>query len=291
MPSTPFRTGLFALLMFGTFSAEAQSQDVDITADVVYGHKDGLAMTFDVFTPREGANGAAVLFIVSGGWYSQWSPPEQMKPFTAPLTDRGFTVFTVRHGSSPKYSIPEVVADVRRSVRYIRANADRFKIDANRIGVYGVSAGGHLSLMLGTTADEGKSDDKDVVLRTSDRVQAVVVFVAPTDLTITVKGSPNRLPAYDRIPALDLAMADAQALSPLLHVSPDDAPTLLLAGAKDELVPIDQNRSLHKSFDDQKVANKFVEYPDAGHGFGPKVLEQAVGEMVGWFEQHLGKQP
>jgi len=296
MPHTPFLPWLYALLILAGFSGAAQSQDadsqdVDITADVVYGHKDGLAMTFDVFTPREGANGAAVLFMVSGGWYSQWSPPEQMKPFTAPLTNRGFTVFTVRHGSSPKYSIPEVVADVRRSVRYIRASADRFKIDANRIGVYGVSAGGHLSLMLGTTADEGKSDDKDLVLRTSDRVQAVVAFVAPTDLTVMVKGSPNRLPAYDRFPALDLAMAEAQAISPLLHVSPDDAPTLLLAGAKDELVPIDQSQRMQKAFDEQKVANKYVEYPDAGHGFGPKVLEQAVGEMVGWFEQHLKKQP
>jgi acetyl esterase/lipase len=287
MTSTLLRLCLCALLIFVGFSGVARSQDVDITADVVYGHKDGLAMTFDVFTPREGANGAAVLFIVSGGWYSQWSPPEQMKPFTAPLTDRGFTVFTIRHGSRPKYSLPEAVADVRRSVRYIRASADRFTIDANRIGVYGVSAGGHLSLMLGTTADEGKSDDNDPVLRTSDRVQAVVAFVAPTDLTVMVKESPNRLPAYDRIPSLNLEMAEAQAISPLLHVSPDDAPTLLLAGTKDDLVPIDQNRSLQKAFDEQKVANQFVEYPDAGHGFGPKDLEQAVGEMVGWFEQHL----
>ena len=289
MTSTLFRTSLFALLIFGGISGAARSHDVDITADVVYGHKDGLAMTFDVFTPREGANGAAVLFMVSGGWYSQWTPPEQMKPFTSPLTERGFTVFTVRHGSSPKYTIPDAVADVRRSVRYIRSNADRFKIDANRIGAYGVSAGGHLSLMLGTTADEGKSDDNDPVLRTSDRVQAVVAFVAPTDLTVMVKESPNRLPAYDRIPSLNLEMAEAQATSPLLHVSPDDAPTLLLAGAKDDLVPIDQNRSLQKAFDGQKVANKFVEYPDAGHGFGPNDLKQAVGEMVGWFEQHLNK--
>ena len=143
--------------------------------------------------------------------------------------------------------------------------------------------------MLGTTADEGKSDDKDLVLRTSDRVQAVVAFVAPTDLTVMVKESPNRLPAYDRLPSLNLEMAEAQAISPLLHVSPDDAPTLLLAGAKDDLVPIEQNRSLQKAFDEQNVANKFVEYPDAGHGFGPKDLELAVGEMVGWFEQHLAK--
>ena len=91
--------------------------EVNITPDVVYGHKSGLAMTFDVFTPVADANGAGVLFMVSGGWYSRWHPPEHAQGMFKPLTDKGFTVFAVRHGSSPKFSIPEAVADVRRSER------------------------------------------------------------------------------------------------------------------------------------------------------------------------------
>lgn len=285
------RCGSFLLAGLAILSSAsvASGQNVDISPDVVYGHKDGLAMTFDVFTPKSDANGAGVLFMVSGGWYSQWAPPEQMLRFAEPLAKRGFTVFTVRHGSSPKYGIPDAVADVRRAVRFIRANSEKFHVDPNRLGVYGMSAGGHLSLMLGTASDEGNKNDRDPVLRVSDRVQAVVAFVAPTDLTIMVKDAPNRLPAYDRFPALNLDMASAKTHSPLLQVSADDAPTLLLVGVKDDLVPVDHSRRIQKAFDEQKVPNKLVEYPEAGHGLGPKDLENAIAEMTTWFEQHLAK--
>jgi len=276
------------MFLLPTVSSAAEA-DVDITPDVVYGHKDGLAMTFDVFTPKQNANGAGVLFMVSGGWYSNWSPPEQMQRFAQPLTSKGFTVFTVRHGSSPKYGIPDAVADVRRSVRFIRLNADRFRVDPNRLGVYGMSAGGHLSLVLGTTSDDGNADSKDPVDRVSDKVQAVVAYVAPTDLTIMVKDAPNRLPAYSRFPALDLDVPNAKTLSPLLAVTADDAPTLLLAGAKDDLVPIDHSRKIHDQFDQLKVENKLVEYENAGHGFGPDDAAKAIVEMTAWFETHLAK--
>ena len=278
---------MFCVLLLLPTISFAADESVEITPDVVYGHKDGLAMTFDVFTPKQNANGAGVLFMVSGGWYSVWQPAERSRPFFEPLTNKGFTVFTVRHGSSPKYSIPEAVSDVRRSVRYIRLNAERFHVDPNRLGVYGMSAGGHLSLMLGTASDEGKADAADPVERVSDRVQAVVAFVAPTDLTIMVKDAPDRLPAYSRFPALDLDLPNAKRHSPLSLVTTDDAPTLLLAGAKDDLVPIDHSRKIREAFDKEKVSNKLVEFENAGHGFGPDVLPKAVEEMIAWFETHL----
>ena len=181
-------TNLTAITALFLGLACVSSAEVNVTPDVVYGHKFGMALTFDVYTPDVKPNGAGVLFMVSGGWYSRWSPPNGEHPFFKPLLDRGFTVFAVRHGSSPKFSIPEAVEDVRRSVRFIRAHSERFRIDPERLGVYGASAGGHLSLMLGTASDSGKPDAKDPVLRESDRVQAVVAWVAPTDLTIMVWG-------------------------------------------------------------------------------------------------------
>ncbi len=279
----------FATIFFTLFLASwnfAQAE-VAITPDVVYGHKLGLAMTCDVFTPTENANGAAVLFMVSGGWYSNWAPPEQTQHMFLPLTSKGFTVFAVRHGSSPKFSIPEAVADVRRSVRYIRMNADKFKIDPNRIGVFGMSAGGHLSLMLGTAADEGSADAKDPVDKVSDRVNAVVAYVAPTDLRIMVKEAPDRLPAYERFPALELDMTSAEANSPLVHVTADDPPTLLLAGAKDDLVPVQHSRNIQAAFENAKVVSRLVEYENAGHGFQGEDAKQATEAMVAWFESHL----
>ena len=123
------------------FTAPARgADDVEIVPDVVYGHKYGLALTFDVFTPKKNANGAGVLFMVSGGWHSRWSPPGQAVNRFKPLLEKGFTVFSVRHGSSPKFKIPEVVSDVRRSVRFIRLNAEKYGVDPQRLGVYGGSA-------------------------------------------------------------------------------------------------------------------------------------------------------
>src|SRR6056297_214719 len=92
-----------------------EGSSVQIQADVVYGHKDGLALTMDVFQPETEPNGAAILFMVSGGWFSRWSPPATMQSLFQPYLDRGYTMMAVRHGSSPRYSIPEVVSDVRRA--------------------------------------------------------------------------------------------------------------------------------------------------------------------------------
>jgi acetyl esterase/lipase len=151
----------FALAILCISGSVARAEDsFTITPDVVYGHKAGLAMTFDMVRPAK-QNGAAVLFMMSGGWFSMWLPPEGFVSPAAPdgfkyfreLVDSGYTLFIVRHGSAPQFKVPEAVADVRRAVRFVRANAEKFGIDPERIGVCGGSAGGHLSLMLGTTSD------------------------------------------------------------------------------------------------------------------------------------------
>ena len=150
-----------------------------------------------------------------------------------------------------------------------------------------MSAGGHLSLMLGTASDEGKTDDEDPVLRVSDRVQAVVAYVAPTDLTIMVHDAPDHLPAYEKFPALSLDLEGAKIHSPLLQVTSDDAPTLLLAGAKDDLVPVEHSRRIKDALEKEQVAVKLVEFPEAGHGFKPDEMKAASDEMVKWFESQL----
>lgn len=265
---------------------DAVASQIEITTDVVYGHKYGLAMTFDVFQPQD-ANGAGVLFMVSGGWYSNWTPPAQLVGLFRPLTDAGFTVFAVRHGSSPKFGIPEAVADVRRAVRVIRMKADEFGVDPNRLGVFGMSAGGHLSLMLGTTGDDGDPDAADPVDQVGNRVQAVVAWVAPTDLTIVIHSSPESLPAHKNFPALDLDSAAAADHSPLMRVSAGDSPTLLLAGDADELVPIAHSRRIRDAFEQAGVTHRLIEFPGAGHGIGGQHLIRGTQAMVDWFKTHL----
>ncbi len=119
-----------------------------VTPEVIYGRKLGLAMTFDVYTPTTNANGAAIVYAVSGGWFSErFAPGPNANGFVTVLVKRGYTVFAVVHGSQPIFTIPEAVADMNRAVRFIRLHAKDYHIDPDRIGITGGSAGGHLSLM------------------------------------------------------------------------------------------------------------------------------------------------
>jgi dipeptidyl aminopeptidase/acylaminoacyl peptidase len=72
-------------------------------------------------------------------------------------------------------------------------------------------------------------------------------------------------------------------------VSEDDAPTLLLAGVKDDLVPISHSRNIEKALGEKKIDVKIVEYPNSGHGLGPEDLKASFEQMAAWFDKHLGK--
>ncbi|MGZ3384027.1 MAG: alpha/beta hydrolase [Isosphaeraceae bacterium] len=129
---------------------KAGESTFDRKEDVIYGRKYGTALTMDVFTPTKDARGIGVIFVVSGGFFS--SHEAINSAFVQPLIDRGFTVFAVVHGSQPRYTVPEIIQDMNRAVRFIRHHAKNYGIDPDRIGIYGGSAGGHLALMLGPRA-------------------------------------------------------------------------------------------------------------------------------------------
>ena len=275
---------LFGLLVVGPVAVQAQ--EVAVTPDVVYGNKYGMALTFDVFTPAN-ANGAAVLNMVSGGWRSQWRPHAVSQRRYQPLLDKGFTVFAVRHGSSPKFVIPEIVPDVRRAVRYIRLNARRLGVDATRLGVWGGSAGGHLSLILGNASDSGDPSSEDPVLRVSSRVAAVVAYYPPVDLRPLARGASPEI-TNRRFPALNFDRSEAPAYSPIVHVSADDPPTLLIHGDSDGLVNVSNSHEIYAAFQEQGVESKVIIIPGADHGFRGEDAVLATAAMVDWFVVHLG---
>ena len=219
------RSAFIAAGLLCAVAVSAQAEEPSrIQPDIVYGHKDGLALTFDVIRPEK-PNGAGILWLQSGGWYSVWTEPKTLVFPCQPMLDEGFTVFIVRHGSAPKYAIPDAIADVRRCVRFIRLRASDFAVDPQRLGVLGGSAGGHLSLMLATAADGGDLKAEDIVLRQSDSVAAVVALYPPTDIRTWVTDPPAAIKAHPGLkPPLTFDPALAPACSPLLHVSADDAP-------------------------------------------------------------------
>ncbi len=282
------RAGLLAIVLGFVSCVSSRAEDsVRITPDVVYGHKDGMALTFDVFHPEENAQGIGLLFMVSGGWYSGWQAPEQMLGLFEPVLDRGFTVFAVRHGSAPRYKVPEAIDDVRRAVRFIRSHAADYGVDAERLGVFGMSAGGHLSMMLATTGDDGDPSAKDPLLRGSSRIAAAVAYFGPTDLRPWVTGPDSGM--RDRFTALQFDGQLADDCSPLLQVTQDDAPTLLIHGDKDQLVPIDHSHTMLKAMQETNVPCELLTIEGAGHGFPGEGGQRAMEALVNWFSKHLGK--
>ncbi len=280
------RFAVWVILLALGGSIYAQEKAIPRHQEVIYGHKDGLAMTFDVFQPDEEPNGAAVVFIVSGGWFSKWAPPLQTRMLMSPFLAKGYTGFAVRHGSSPRYSIAEAVSDVRQAVRTIRRDAKQYGIDPDRIGVYGMSAGGHLTLMLATTGEDGDPDASEPLNRISSRIASGVAFVPPSDITPYVWSTPGLDDKYRRFPGLDISKEQAKAVSPLYFVTADDAPCLVMSGGKDTLVLPEQGRWIHDKLDEVGVENKFIVYENSGHGL-EKNLPQAVNEALKWFDKYL----
>ncbi|MGQ9588761.1 MAG: alpha/beta fold hydrolase [Planctomycetota bacterium] len=288
-------------------AAAADARTYERKEDVVYGRKYGVALTLDVFTPKD-ANGAAVIFAVSGGWFSAHEAINVA--FFGELLARGYTVFAVVHGSQPKFAIPEIAEDMHRAVRFIRYNAGRFGIDPARIGIMGASAGGHLSLLLGTSGKPGSSDARDPVDRESSRVQAVACFFPPTDFLNF--GTPGRdvLQALEgelsgfRAP-FDFVERDPKAgrlvviesrekrleiardISPVTHVSADDPPTLIIHGDADKLVPIQQAQVFEEKMRAAGAKVKLVVKSGAGHGW-PDILKD-LSLVADWFDEHLKK--
>lgn len=279
----------FLGLAMSLASAKVRAEDeFRFTSDVVYGHKDGLAMTFDVIRPQE-QNGAGVLFLQSGGWYSSWNEVKNLVPASRPLLSKGFTVFIVRHGSAPKYAVPDAVADVRRCVRFIRLHAKDYGVDPERLGVLGGSAGGHLTLMLATTGDDGDPAAKEEVLKSSSRITAGVAFFPPTDLRGWTTDPPAEIKKHASLkPPLSFDSAKEAEVSPILHVTEDDAPVLLIHGDKDLLVPIEHSEKIMPVFEKAGVKSELLTIEGAAHGFSPEQnVKYVLPAMVGWFETKL----
>jgi acetyl esterase/lipase len=265
----------------GIGAVPAPARQPSVTTDVVYGHKDGLALTFDVHRPAQ-PNGAGVISIVSGGWQSSVEMGRLIaQGLYPPLNDKGFTVFAVRHGSSPRYPMSAIVADTRRAVRFIRQHAREYGVDPDRIGVFGSSAGGQLALLLGTTADAGDPSASDAVLRESSRVAAVVAYFPPTDLSRW--GNRRAFPA-----TAALTEAEAAQYSPIRFVSSGAAPSLIVHGDADAVVPMVEGETMYGALTKAGVPASFIRIEGAGHGFEGADLERANAAMVRWFDRHLG---
>jgi acetyl esterase/lipase len=301
MNQTFLRLGLLALLICLTLHLAA-AEPVPHTAieDVVYGHKDGLALTLDVLTPEKDAKGIGIVLVSSGGWHSEKSNDltrevegRKTEHWVQGLLQGGYTLFIARHGSMPRYQVPEMVEDIRRSVRFVRHNAAKYGVDPNHLGITSGSSGGHLSLMVGLTGDDGNPDSKDPVEQTSSRVQSIVAWFPPTDLV-----NFGRTDGYQAISKLrpklfeemfgttEEMVPKLKSISPIEFVTSDDPPVLLIHGDKDFVVPLQQSEIFMAKYKEQGLPVELVVHPGGGHTYWPGILDDYKSVQT-WFDKYL----
>jgi dipeptidyl aminopeptidase/acylaminoacyl peptidase len=261
---------LSLLLLFPLCSVSQPSYR--IVPDVIYGHKAGMALTYDVFIPADSMNGAGIIHLVSGGWSSRYMRPDSIGFNYEPFLNEGYTVFALRHGSNPWFTIPEAVSDVTLGAWHIHDHCAGFGLDSTRIGIFGGSSGGQLSLMAALAGDRHP-------------VSAAVAFFAPADL----RGIPDFIRAM--IPALDFDTTLAATVSPVLFATPDDPPTLLIHGTSDFVVAPWQSEKMYAALQEAGVETKLVIYEGMMHGnsYGGKgkFYELGNAEMLAWFQKYL----
>lgn len=257
-----------------------------------------MALTMDRFAPQENANGIAVVWVVSGGWYSSSEAIsiEISQTVINGLTLRGYTVFAVVHSSQPKFNIPEMLPDIHRAVRYIRYHASDYQIDSSEIGIIGASSGGHLALLQAMTGDSGDNPETgDPVDRVSNRVQAVACFFPPTDFLNYGKPGEDGLgrgPLKNFPAPFDFHEVDrkkrlkiGRQISPINQVTFDDPPTLIIHGSDDSIVPLQQAQTMIARLKAAGISTKLVVKPGAGHGWPDFGSDMPI--VANWFDTYL----
>jgi acetyl esterase/lipase len=205
----------------------------------------------------------------------------------------GYAAASINYRLSRHAIFPAQIEDCKAAIRFLRANAEKYNIDPNRIGVWGASAGGHLVALLGTAGDV-KEFDKGPNLNVSSRVQAVCDFFGPTDFTKMSKfpstmdhDAPNS-PESQLIggPVQEIKEACKRA-NPITYVSKDDPPFLICHGDKDPLVPHNQSVLLNDALKQAGVSVIFHTVKGGGHGFRDRQVDRMVQQF---FDKHL-KEP
>ncbi len=251
----------------------------DVTAhrDIVYVAGGGARQSLDLFIPNGVTKPPLVVFIHGGGW--RGGSKERLPAMF--LTQHGFAVASINYRLVPNALFPAQISDCRAAIRFLRKNAEKYGFDADRIGGWGTSAGGHLVALLGTGAENKELDGDNKETEGSCALQAVVDFFGPTQFPMRPNDATIRLfggTATEKKELMKLA-------SPITHVHAKVPPFLIMHGDADKTVPIEQSQLLADALKAAGNNVTFVTVPGGGHGFGTAVYQEKVRTF---FQTHLG---
>jgi arylsulfatase A len=295
---------LFTFLIVGSAFAQKAAPKVqptklspEVTAALeahpalVYAHYGERQMQLDLWKPKAATAALpAIVCIHGGGWYK--GERSSMANLAQALAARGFVTAAISYRFSGEAKFPAAIQDCKAAVRYLRANAEKFGIDARAIGVTGLSAGGHLAALLSTSGGvkdlEGAGGQADQ----SSAVQACVAMGAQSDLENPRIGE---LSGKQDDPFYRTFLGDSQAAipqtyalaSPRHHLDKSDPPLLFMTGELDDAsTHADETRA---DLVKLGIATGLVVIPKAPHAFlgQQRAFDLCVESSAAFFAKHL----
>ena len=259
-----------------------------VERDVVYGMAQGTPLLLDLAMPKAGAGPFPVVVFLHGGGWSEGNRQE-MNHFIEGVAGLGYVGVTVAYRLVPAARFPAQLEDCKAAVRWLRANAAKYRINPKRIGVVGFSAGGHLASMLGVTGGKEYFEGTAGNPGQSSRVQAVVSFFGLTDFS--TRDWPRDLENGVIEPFLGGSFAnhadEYRRASPITYVTSDAPPFLFFHGSEDKLVPVDQSKRLGEKLRNAGVFAEVNVLEGEGHGFTDATNQKAMRRMLDFLDAQL----
>jgi acetyl esterase/lipase len=266
-----------ACLVAGATQAETATIDaskvtfsgVELYSDIQYSTSAlGLMrneLYLDLMRPTSAEPAPVIIFVTGSGWRTV--ERERLLPQLVRFSEAGFAVASIDYRGIGEGKFPEPQMDVKAAVRYLRANAELYNLDPDNIAVFGPSAGGHLSLMAGLTAnDEAFVDER--LPGVSSEVAAIAAFYPAAYFGETGEVGYDLASLHMGLSVHDPKNAEAvQNAFPANHIAEDSPPVLLIHGTEDKVVPIETSQRLYDALTAKGVDATFVTVTGVGHDF------------------------
>lgn len=256
------------------FADKSDRYPAEYIPDIEYVRRGDRALRLQLLQPRAAGPFPLLVYIQGSAWR-----PQNLYAVLPQLVDfahRGFVVASVEYRPTPEALFPAQVQDVKTAIRFLRANAARYKIDPARVAVWGDSSGGHTAVMTGLSEGRTEFDTPDYQ-GVSSGVRAVVDFYGPTDLlqmnkfpSIMDHDDPGSPESFLVGGPLQENPGKAARANPIAYISKEKTlpPFLIIHGDRDPLVPFNQSVLLYEALKAAGQNATFYKVKGAGHGDG-----------------------
>lgn len=257
--------------------------------DVVYGHAGGEDLQLDLFVPKDSAGPFPAVVVLHGGGWAVGSR-QVVRSIASSLAGHGYVTASASYRLAPRHRFPAQIEDAKCAVRWLRANAERYHIESERIGAVGFSAGAHLVLLLGLTEAKDGLEGTGGNPEQSSSVQAVVNISGPTDLMHPEWPDATRLIVADFLGgSRDQLPGTYRAASPVSYIHRGAPPVLTIHGTADPVVPYEQAQLLHAALRKARVPSRLTLLHGKGHGenWTGKDQQRNAAAMLAFLDANL----